>query len=402
MSPTDLVVVGAGPAGIAAAMTAHRSGLGVTVIDKATFPRDKCCGDGLTALALRELDRLDVEPAGFDSWQPVDDISLRSPAGREISLHLPIDHGVYSVVVRRTDLDHGLVRHAREMGVDVREGTGFVGLAQNARAGTIELELDGGDALTARHVIAADGMWSPVRKAIGQQTPGYRGDWHAMRQYRTADGPQSRRQWIWFDRDLLPGYAWSFPLPDGRVNVGFGIIRTGALSGKEMKATWDGLLERPHIRAVLGHSEAEAPHKAWPIPARLLHTNLCHGRVMFVGDAAAVTDPMTGEGIGQALQTGRLAATAVAHGGPVGAIARRYEDMVRSNLQADHRLAHALSRLLGHPRVAEAALRAVDVNDWTRRNFARWMFEDYPRAAVLTPRRWRRGLFSDPAAYAGG
>ncbi|MDG2112559.1 MAG: geranylgeranyl reductase family protein [Actinomycetota bacterium] len=399
MSPIDLVVVGAGPAGTAAAAAAHRLGLEVTVIDKATFPRDKCCGDGLTTLALRELERLGVDPARFDSWHNVHDIALRSPAGNEISMRLP-ESGLYSAVVPRLDLDSGLVHHTRELGVDIREGTGFVGLEEHPRSGLVELELEGGERLSARHVVAADGMWSPVRKAVGEHTPGYRGDWHAMRQYRTADGPQSRRQWVWFDRDLLPGYAWSFPLPEGRVNIGFGLVRGNTLSGKEMKTIWDGLLDRPHIAEVLGHTSPEGAHKAWPIPARLPETSLWGGRVLFVGDAAAVTDPMTGEGIGQALLTGRLAATAIAQGGPAGAIAHRYDELVRSHLQADHHMAHLLGRLLARPRVTEAALRAVDINGWTRRNFARWMFEDYPRAALLTPRRWRRGLFSDPGAYA--
>ena len=402
MSASELVIVGAGPAGIAAAITAHRAGLTVTVIDKATFPRDKCCGDGLTALALRELEHLGFDGRGLTSWETIRDVALRSPAGREITMQLPADAGLFSAVVRRNELDNALVDHARSLGVDVREGVGLADLTEQHRSGVVDLALDDGSLLVARHVIAADGMWSRVRKAVGRTTAGYRGDWHAMRQYRTADGPRSREQWVWFDRDLLPGYAWSFPLPDGRVNVGFGIVRRGSLSGKALRQTWDGLFDRPHIRDALGATEPEGPHKAWPIPARLPSMSLFHGRILFAGDAAAVTDPLTGEGIGQALETGRLAAMAVSQGGPAGAIGVRYDEVVRRSLQADHRLASGLSRLLGRPRIAEAALRTVDFNGWTRQNFARWMFEDYPRAALFTPRRWRRGLFGGDRAYVAG
>jgi flavin-dependent dehydrogenase len=107
--------------------------------------------------------------------------------------------------------------------------------------------------------------------------------------------------------------------------------------------------------------------------------------VLFVGDAARVVDPMTGEGIAQALETGMLAARAVARGGGV---AERYRSDVAHALGRDLRFASALQRVLRHPLGARAALRAVDTSDWTRRQFGRWMFEDYPRATVLTASRW--------------
>ncbi len=84
MRRADVLVIGAGPAGIAAAITAQRAGLGVVVIDKATFPRDKCCGDGLTTGALRLLDRLGLPPSSVPSWTPCRDVTLRSPSGRTI------------------------------------------------------------------------------------------------------------------------------------------------------------------------------------------------------------------------------------------------------------------------------------------------------------------------------
>ncbi len=400
MSPLDLVVVGAGPAGAAAAIHAHDLGLQVVVVDKATFPRDKCCGDGLTALALRELEQLGFDPRRLDSWQAVSEIALRSPAGREMTLPLPDGRGVYSAVVRRAELDNALVELVRQRGVEVRENTGVLGVEHRLRDGVVDLDVDGGPPLVARRVIAADGMWSRIRKSLGETLPSYRGDWHALRQYALANGERSRTQWVWFERDLLPGYVWSFPLADGRVNVGFGIVRAGRLDGKHLKRVWDGLFDRPHIREVLGDLEMEDSVKAWPIPARLPDVRVHHGRVLFAGDAALVTDPMTGEGIGQALETGRLAAQTVAMGGPAGATGATYDRLVRRSLEADHRLAERLSGLLARPRIAEAALRAVDLNGWTRRHFARWMFEDYPRAAMITPHRWGRGLLGSPGAFA--
>jgi flavin-dependent dehydrogenase len=121
---------------------------------------------------------------------------------------------------------------------------------------------------------------------------------------------------------------------------------------------------------------------------------------MFVGDAAAATDPMTGEGIGQALLTGRLAAAAVINSRDDGfGTVRAYERQVRADLVADDRMARALIVLLRRPRATRAAIRLAGSTAWTRRHFARWMFEDYPRAVVATPRRWHRGMFTGPGAF---
>jgi len=109
---------------------------------------------------------------------------------------------------------------------------------------------------------------------------------------------------------------------------------------------------------------------------------------------------MTGEGIGQALATGRWAAEALlAHlDDPSGARAA-YEHEVHRDLAVDHRFAEQLAGILSNPLGARAAVRAAGLTDWTRRNFARWLFEDYPRALLLTPGRWHRGMFTGPGAY---
>jgi len=252
------------------------------------------------------------------------------------------------------------------------------------------------DDLAASHVVGADGMWSPLRKALGADEPGYLGEWHAFRQYFTGVSERAGRELVvWFEPDLLPGYAWSFPLPGGVANVGFGIQRDGAPT-KAMKAMWPELLDRPHVRAFLGDDAVpEAPHKAWPIPARVgrLPLTAAKGRVLFAGDAAAVTDPMTGEGIGQALLTGELAARSILTGDD-------YRASVRRELVPDDRLSRALIRVLRHPLGARGAVRVAGSTAWTRRNFARWLFEDYPRAYLATPGRWRQHALTGAGAWA--
>lgn len=394
-----MVVVGAGPAGTAAAITAARAGLDVAVVDKATFPRDKICGDGLTTGALRHLEHLGLDPADVESWMTAQDCWIRSPSGRTTNFSLPAGRGQYVAIATRRDLDSALVDLARKAGADVLDGHAMT--AARESTDEVEVDVEGVGTIRARWAIGADGMWSPLRKQLGVAAEGYRGEWHAFRQYVSNVGPlASRDLYISFEADIVPGYFWSFPLPDGRANIGFGIQRGGSHSTQDMKRLWPALLERPNIRAVLGPSwTADEPHRAWPIPARVDSLPPTTARTLFVGDAIAACDVMTGEGIGQALATGTRAAESVIGMGASGDAALDYVTALRRELVADHRMSALLVRGLSTPTGAARAVAIAATNDWTRRNFTRWLFEDYPRALIATPRRWRRGAVTRPGAF---
>lgn len=311
---------------------------------------------------------------------------------------LPAGPGQFAATAARQDLDMALVNLAIKEGATISQGVAL----ESVRLfdDRVAVETSNGP-LIADWLIAADGMWSPTRKALGLNQGSYRGEWQAFRQYFSNVSPRAATDlFVWFERDILPGYMWCFPLPDNRANIGFGVMAGGDHKNKELGDLWRNLLERPHIRDIIGdQAEPEGNHKAWPIPARIGELPLTAHRTFFVGDATGACDPMTGEGIGQALQTGMAAAEAIiAAANPVAA-ASRYELDADRELGVDMRFAALLGNVLGSELGAEWALKTAGMTGWTSRNFARWLFEDYPRALLGTPRRWSRDMFAKPGAF---
>lgn len=400
----DVLVAGAGPAGCAAAITLARAGRDVLVVDRARFPRDKCCGDGLTAGALRRLEQLGLSPRDVASFTTARHLNISSPSGRVARLPLSFGPGHHAAVARRADLDAALVGLARRCGARVLEGRRVTGHAEVHDDG-ITVEVEGLGMAGARYAIGADGAWSPLRRALasGPSSPQALPTWQAVRQYVSGARQESSDLWVWLEADLLPGYAWSFPAGPGLANVGFGVHRSQGLHGADVARIASGLLERPHVREVLGSgARGVSGRKAWPIPSFVAPGKIVEagGRALFAGDAAQAADPMTGEGIGQAIETGVLAARAVLAAGPHAPLraASGYAGSLRGGLALDNRLASLLSLVLASRLGARGAVRGAI---WGGRQFARWLFEDYPRAALATPWRWDRSLLGSPGAWSG-
>ncbi|MFC4533875.1 geranylgeranyl reductase family protein [Sphaerisporangium dianthi] len=323
----DVVVVGGGPAGAAAAIRAKqlRPDARVLLADKADFPRDKACGDGIAAHGREELALLGV-PGLIDDYRPARGLSVVSPGGARVTAAVARPNHV----VPRTVFDARLVDAARARGVEVRR--------HRVRALTLHddhVVLDG--ALSARTVVAADGANSAVRRLIGVPPAPDRHTAIAVRGY--ADVPADDDvQFIAMQKDGWPAYAWSFPVGDGTANVGFGMmlprLRATGRPGREvLHGRLAELLPDLPTRDLRAHHLPLSPGR--PRPGA--------GRVLLAGDAASLINPLTGEGIYYALLSGRLAGEAAAEAGadPLAAYRRKLRGALGRHLRTTDVLARA-------------------------------------------------------------
>ncbi|WP_236980969.1 MULTISPECIES: menaquinone reductase [Mycobacterium] len=307
----DVVVVGAGPAGSAAAAWAARAGRDVLVVDSASFPRDKACGDGLTPRAVAELRQL-----GLGDWLDgrIKHRGLRmSGFGGEVEVGWPgPSFPAHSSAVARLELDDRIRKVAEESGARMLLGTKAVEVHHDSSRRAVSLTLADRTEVRCRQLIVADGARSPLGRKLGRR-------WHqdtvygvAARGYLTTE--RSADPWLTSHLELrspdgavLPGYGWIFPLGNGEVNIG-----VGALSTTKRPAD---LALRPLISY---YTDLRREEWGFDGPPRAIASALLPmgGAVsgvagpnwMLIGDAAACVNPLNGEGIDYGLETGRLAA----------------------------------------------------------------------------------------------
>jgi menaquinone-9 beta-reductase len=336
----DLIVAGAGPAGAAAALGALTAApdLRVLVLDRAAFPRDKACGDGVSPDVTDVLAVLGA-PGLLDDWVPVRRLEL-SHGARHVSR--PMRRAVR--VVPRTVFDDRLLAAAIAAGARFeRHRVRTV----RPRRGVVVVD----DELTARVMVGADGAYSVVRHAAG--APAVRRRAIALRGYVATAPRWSGRQVIAFDQDHAQAYAWCFDRGDGLANVGYGAFGTDGL-------TRAVLLRR--LGALLPGAEDATDWRGHHLPLSSWRWTQPDGHLLLAGDAAGLINPMTGEGIHYAVATGalagRAAAAAVTAQRPETAGAR-HRTAVRALLGPHLRHTATAARLSAVPAVLTAGIAAA-------------------------------------------
>ncbi len=399
---TDVLVVGAGPAGSAAAAWAARAGLDVVLADAATFPRDKACGDGLTPRAIAELDEL-----GLGAW--IDghgtNRGLRAAGfGQELMLPWPggslPSHGS---AVPRMELDARIREVALKDGAVPVEGAQAVDVVRDG-ARVSGVVFDGGQVVSCRRLVVADGARSTLGRVLGRE-------WHRDTAYGVAArgyirSGRSDDEWISShlelrgeNNEVLAGYGWVFPLSDGEVNIGVGTLATA---------------KRPaqiRLRSLIEHY-ADARREDWQLdgPVRLPSSallpmggavsNVAGANWALIGDAAGCVNPLNGEGIDYGLETGRLLVEMMQERGAHGQLGSAWPALLRHHYGESFSVARRLAGLVTVPRLLPALGPVGMRSDLLMTLALRWMGnlvtdDDRDRAARVWRWAGRRSLARD-------
>ncbi|MBN2358627.1 MAG: geranylgeranyl reductase family protein [Deltaproteobacteria bacterium] len=360
-------MVGAGPAGSAAAFFCARAGLRCLLLEKSRFPRDKTCGDGIGAggvavlRAIGALDALTGRGAGLATG-----FGVQSPGGcafrhTDIVFESPLRPEPL-LIAPRMILDEVCARAAASAGAELREQARVRRLLRDGGR-VVGVELDDGSILRARLVIGADGVHSAIARGLGQHNRDRAHTAFALRAYYRDLRRVDRDAFFVYDRRFMPAYFWIFPLPDGRANVGIGQFNRYLVDGSpSLKQLFERFVrENALVAELLSGGTVEGRLRGWPLRLGTGSGSGVADGALLVGDANGFIDPLTGEGIHFALRSGQLAAetaiAALARGDLSAAGLRDYERRWRAEFDDEFRYGNrALELLMTRPGAVDAVV----------------------------------------------
>jgi len=406
---TDVLVVGAGPAGSAAAAWSARAGLDTVLVDAAVFPRDKTCGDGLTPRAIAELSKL-----GLADWLQAHTVNLGLRAhgfGQTLLLPWPSlpdsDLPAWGSAVARTELDDHIRTVAIKSGALAVDGARAIDVRMDgARVAAVTFRSgDETHQIECRRLVVADGVRSPLGKLLGRE-------WHRDTVYGVAgrsyvESAMSDDPWISShlelrgeDGELLSGYGWIFPLGTGEVNLGVGTLATSKRPANiAIRPLMSFYAEQRHDDFQLS-GDLRMPTSAL-LPMGGAVSGVAGANWALIGDAAACVNPLNGEGIDYGLETGRLVAELMA--GQVdgrGDLGAAWPQILRDHYGEAFSIARRLAGVATMPQVVAALGPAGMRSDWLMTLALRWMgnlVDDSDRDRAARVWRWagRRSIARD-------
>ena len=419
MIETQVCILGAGPGGAATALRLAQLGIPSVLIDKVQFPRDKVCGDGMTGRTVAILNRIDPDIMNHfaqtdiqtDSWG----VTFWMDHKREFRVPFRKNYNKDTdktpcFVAKRLDFDNFLVEKVRKqplvqiyenINIEIHERISTVTAnGTQQEEGWILSNKKGDFKIKTKLVIAANGANSPFMRHVANIIVDPAHTAAAVRAYYknvTNCHPDNFIE-LHFLKDYLPGYFWVFPLPNGEANVGFGMLST-TISQRKInikKALMDIIENNPGIKERFKDAELIDDIVGFPLPLGSKRRLLSNDNYMLVGDAACLVDPLTGEGIGNAVYSGYIAAEqaekCLKANNFSAEFLKDYDTRVWRVMGTELNLSYKLQRLGKYPAIFNFVLwiasRNVQISDLV---YA--MFNDIDvRKRVLNPMFWLKTL----------
>jgi geranylgeranyl reductase family protein len=368
----DVAVVGAGPAGAAAACHLARVGFRVVLLDQRRFPRDKVCGDFVGPAALAELERLGLlNQSVFQEANQIRGAALYLDGAKLIAQPVPQFPGLpgYGLCVPRLALDNAILGGAIGAGARVLEGTRVTGYTVEPGCVVVAHQTESGQRrFTTRLLIGADGSSSQISRILRGSPPPRRDRILAVRAYyEDVEGPQEQAD-LYFSGATFPGYCWIFPTGGTSANVGVGILLETCPPLKQPRLgqlLTDIIETDPAVRIRLSTARMRGKIVGWPLVTFNPHLPITGDRVILIGDAAGLINPLNGEGIQYAMQSARWAAETLAR--PLlrdelsAASLKPFADRVLHELRYDMALARLIIDLISNRTLNPVWLKALRI-----------------------------------------
>ena len=374
----DVIIIGAGPAGCACTYMLRNEQLSIAVVDKSTFPRDKICGDALSADVINQFYRMDTDLAiRFEQFQhKLASNGVRFVAPNLDSLDIDFtnpNHGqAAGYISKRKDFDNFWFEQIKDqVNVTLFLGESVEELIVNENGSHVQLP---NIMLKSKIIIGADGAHSIVNKKLGSikvekehYCAGIRQYFEGVKDFTTGNHIE-----LHFYKDVLPGYFWVFPLPNGQANVGIGMLSSEVSKRKiDLKKTLAELIEsNPILKDKFKNASPIETPKGFGLPIGSKKRPVSGNRFLLLGDAASLIDPFTGEGIGNAVRSGRLAADHISQAFLKGRFDKefnkRYDKIIYHKMWNELRISRSMQRLLRYPTLFNYVVNKANKNSSVR------------------------------------
>lgn len=387
----NIIILGAGPAGTTASLFLSKAKIPHILLDKAVFPRDKICGDALSGKVLPVLKKLNADLIPellVNSKNTIGShgILFAAPNGKNLEVPFKPVHSTFThspgFVSKRLDFDFSLVKLLDKNYCNFIQDIDVKKAERNADG--IQLTASDNKTFYSPLLIACDGAHSIANKLFNgehkMQPEHYCGGIRAY--YKNVAGiHQQNFIELHFLKELLPGYFWIFPLPDGMTNVGAGML-TRSISNKKInlkEAMLKAIKENPTIRDRFKNAELVGKIDGWGLPLGSKKRKLSDDHILLCGDAASLIDPFSGEGISNAMYSGMIAAQiaekCLQQNNFKSTVLAEYDHLVYKRLWTELKLSHTLQKLCNYPWLFNFVVNKANKNK-TLRDTISAMFDD--------------------------